>query len=148
MHARFVSTLAAAVCIWALGGVPASAQFYEQHTLVSDGSVPADHVDPLLVNAWGLVSSPTSPWWVADNGSDSSTLYNGTTGAAVSLIVSVPGAPTGLVFNANSAAFMVNGSCCALHLRDRGRHDPRLERRDGRVDHRPVSRRHLQGPRD
>ena len=68
MHARFVSTLAAAVCIWALGGTPASAQFYEQHTFVSDGSVPADHVDPLLVNAWGLVAGPTSPWWVADNG--------------------------------------------------------------------------------
>jgi uncharacterized protein (TIGR03118 family) len=62
------------------------------------------------VNAWGLVSGPTSPWWVSDNGSDSSTLYNGTTGAAAPLIVSVPGAPTGVVFNANAAAFWVNGS--------------------------------------
>ncbi len=37
---------------------PAAAQFYAQHNLVSDGAVPADLVDPNLVNAWGLVSSP------------------------------------------------------------------------------------------
>src|SRR2546428_4741007 len=41
--------------------------------LVSDGAVPADLVDAALVNAWGLVASGTSPWWVADNGADLST---------------------------------------------------------------------------
>src|SRR6266545_7739114 len=78
---------------------PAAAQFYAQHNLVSDGAVPADLVDPALVNAWGLVASSTSPWWVADNGTGLSTLYNGNTGAKVALTVSVPGKPTGIVFN-------------------------------------------------
>src|SRR5262249_8964481 len=33
--------------------------------------------DPDLVNAWGLALSPTSPLWVANNGTDTSTLYAG-----------------------------------------------------------------------
>ena len=84
--------------------------FYEQHNLVSDGAVPADLVDPALVNAWGLVASATSPWWVADNGTDSSTLYNGSTGAKLSLRVSVPSAPTGVVFNGGAGFVVTSGS--------------------------------------
>src|SRR5438128_8649209 len=80
--------------------------FYEQHNLVSDGAVSADLVDAALVNAWGLVASATSPWWVADNGTGLSTLYNGNTGAKLSLTVTVPGAPTGIVFN-GGAGFVV-----------------------------------------
>jgi len=89
----------------------APSQFYEQHNLVSDGAVPADLVDAAaLVNAWGLVSSPTSPWWVADNGTGLSTLYNGNTGAKVSLTVSVPGAPTGIVFNSGPSFVVTSGT--------------------------------------
>jgi len=88
---------------------PAAAQFYTQHNLVSDGAVPADLTDPELVNAWGLVSSTTSPWWVSDNGTGLSTLYNGNTGAKVALTVTVPGAPTGVVFN-GGPGFVVSGS--------------------------------------
>jgi uncharacterized protein (TIGR03118 family) len=54
-------------------------------------------VDPKLVNAWGIAASPTSPWWVADNGSNSSTIYTGT-GVKAGLEVDVPGAPTGEVW--------------------------------------------------
>ena len=43
--------------------------------LVSDNGVPGTLTDPDLVNSWGLTSSPTSPWWVADNGTAKSTLY-------------------------------------------------------------------------
>lgn len=110
MRARFLWRVGIGALAWALSGSPAWAQFYEQHNLVSDGWVAADRTDPLLVNAWGLVAGPTTPWWVADNGSDSSTLYNGNTGAPIPLIVAVPGAPTGVVFNGNAAAFAVNGS--------------------------------------
>ena len=88
---------------------PASAQFYEQRNLVSDGSTSANLVDTELKNAWGLAASATSPWWVADNGTDLSTLYNGNTGAKQALVVQVPGAPTGLVFN-STGGFLVNGS--------------------------------------
>src|SRR5439155_13352779 len=70
--------------------------------LVSDGAVPADLIDPNLVNAWGLTASSTSPWWVADNATGKSTLYNGNTGAKLALTVNVPGAPTGVVFNPTS----------------------------------------------
>lgn len=95
-----------AICVWMVlaSGVaqPAVAQEYLQHNMVSDGAVPADLVDPALVNAWGLVSSATSPWWVANNGTGTSTLYNGNTGAKLGLTVSVPGDPTGAVFNAGT----------------------------------------------
>src|SRR2546425_8901777 len=88
----------------------APSQFYEPHNLVSDGAVPADLVDAGLVNAWGLVASATSPWWVADNGTDLSTLYNGNTGAKVGLTVSVPGAPTGIVFNSGPSFVVASGT--------------------------------------
>ncbi len=89
---------------------PAHAQFYAQHNLVSDGAVSADLVDPDLVNAWGLAASTTSPWWVADNGTAKSTIYNGNTGVKSSLIVAVPGAPTGVVFNGSSGFVTPSGA--------------------------------------
>src|SRR5947208_9169456 len=87
-----------------------SLSFNEQHNLVSDGAVPADLVDAALVNAWGLVASATSPWWVADNGTDSCTLYNGSTDAKLSRRVSVPSAPTGVVFNGGTGFVVTSGS--------------------------------------
>src|SRR5213075_8454 len=89
---------------------PGAGRFYAQHNLVSDGAVPADHVDPDLVNAWGLVSSGTSPWWVSDNGTAVATLYNGNTGAKLGLTVTVPGAPTGVVFNGTTSFAVTKGS--------------------------------------
>jgi len=49
----------------------------------------ATFLDPHLVNPWGLTSSPTSPFWVSDNGAGVSTLYN-TAGTPQSLVVSIP----------------------------------------------------------
>jgi len=89
-------------------------QFYAQHNLVSDGFVPADHINPDVVNAWGLVSGPTTPWWIVDNGTGKSTLYNVATGT-FPLTVTVPGAggaqgnPTGIVFNGGSGFVVNNG---------------------------------------
>jgi len=96
------------------GVAPAASQFYHQHNLVSDGAVPADLLDPNLVNAWGLVSGPTTPWWISDNGTGRSTLYNVGTGT-IPLIVTVPGAggnqsaPTGIVFNGGTGFVVNNG---------------------------------------
>src|SRR5262245_61933350 len=59
---------------------PGPSQFYLQHNLLSDGFIAADLIDPNLVNAWGLDAGPTSPWWIADNGTGKSTLYNVATG--------------------------------------------------------------------
>src|SRR5256885_5344675 len=87
-----------------------ASSFYEQHNLVSDGAVSADLVDAALVNAWGLVASATSPWWVADNGTGLSTLYNGNTGGKISLTVTVPGAPTGIVFSGGADFVVTSGT--------------------------------------
>ena len=62
-----------------------------QTNLVSNGAVPAALTDPQLVNAWGLAAGPTSPWWVNDNGTGLSTLYNGA-GAKQGLVVTDPSA--------------------------------------------------------
>ena len=77
--------------------------------LVSDGSgTPAASTDASLVNGWGLSAGPTTPWWVSDNGTNDSTLYGGD-GSKVPLTVSVPGGPTGTVFNP-TAGFSVSGA--------------------------------------
>lgn len=105
-----------------LGAAPAGAHTtaYRQINLVSDQPGHAALTDPDLVNAWGLAASPGtdavpgSPLWVADNGSDKSTLYAGATPTSVTksgLVVSVTGAaPTGAVFNSDSSAFAVSDS--------------------------------------
>ncbi len=72
---------------------------YRVNVLVSDAT------DSDLVNGWGLSRGPTSPWWVADNGTDKSTLYNAG-GAKQGLVVTIPeGAPTGTVFNGSGSSF-------------------------------------------
>src|SRR5438874_13195744 len=66
----------------------------------------AQHVDPNLVNPWGMSVSPSGTIWVSDNGTGVSTLYH-QDGTAVSLVVEIPRAarnrgtanPTGQVFN-------------------------------------------------
>src|SRR4051812_17380881 len=85
---------------------PAVADTYSWQNFQSDIPGVAAHVDPNLVNPWGMATgSDTSPIWVSDNGTGVSTLYNHD-GTANSLIVTVPGKdkhkpgnPTGVVFN-------------------------------------------------
>src|ERR1044072_5502289 len=82
-------------------------QFYLQHNFISDGFVPADHIDTNLVNAWGLVAGPTTPWWIADNRTGKTPLLNVGSNTIVTEFT-VPGAggaqgnPTGVVFNGGS----------------------------------------------
>ena len=85
--------------------VPVSAT-YIQTNLVSDGSVSGTTIDANLINPWGMATSPTSPFWVSNNRTGLSTLYNGA-GAVQALVVTIPpkiggsspSTPTGLVFN-------------------------------------------------
>jgi uncharacterized protein (TIGR03118 family) len=91
------------------GGKALGQQTYTVTNLVSDGTIPADHTDAHLVNAWGLTATASSPWWVANNGTGTSTLYNGAGEAqfgATPLVVSVPGAPTGAVANTTTDFFV------------------------------------------
>jgi uncharacterized protein (TIGR03118 family) len=85
---------------------------YTVTALVSDQPGVATFTDPNLVNAWGLAASETSPWWVADNETSVSTLYNGNTGQPQSLVVTVgtDSGPTGVVFNGGAGFVVTNGT--------------------------------------
>jgi uncharacterized protein (TIGR03118 family) len=88
---------------------------YRQTNLVSDLPGLAELTDPDLVNPWGLAASPTSPAWVADNGTNKATLYrgfvNGSPIQKVPLVVSIPGgAPTGQVFNPTPGFVVSSGA--------------------------------------
>lgn len=99
--------------------MPTFAQ-YKSTVLVSNQPGVAANTDTThLLNAWGFVALPTSPWWVSDNASGFSTLY-ANTGKQVPLFVVVPpapgsragtlGTPTGIVGNisTHSADFVVS----------------------------------------
>ena len=98
---------------------------YHQTNLVSDLPGLAQLTDPDLVNPWGMAAGPTTPVWVADNGTDKATIYpgfvNGSPIQKAPLVVSIPGgAPTGQVFN-GTPGFEVhagNASGPALFLFD------------------------------
>ncbi len=81
---------------------------------VADQAGGAPLIDPDLVNAWGLAFSPTGPIWVANNGTNTATIYpGGVNGAPVTkagLTVSIPGgAVTGQAFN-DTTDFVVNAA--------------------------------------
>jgi uncharacterized protein (TIGR03118 family) len=78
----------------------ASGNLYAVTTLQSTAT------DSSLVNGWGLAALPGSPWWVADNGTNVSTLYSAA-GVKQALTVQVHNAPTGLVANDAGAGFVV-----------------------------------------
>ena len=89
----------------------AAAAGYSQQNLVSDGAVSAAHVDPDLKNPWGISFGSSTPFWISDNGTGLSTLYDGS-GAKQSMVVTVPpvpgspvgtkSSPTGTVSNGSS----------------------------------------------
>ncbi len=101
--------------------LPALAQSYQATILTSDIANAGANTDPNLGNPWGLVASPNGPWWVSDNATGLSTLYNGT-GAPQSLVVTVPswdgngaGSPSGIAFNSTND-FQLSAGNPALFL--------------------------------
>ncbi len=121
--------LSAALAIGLAG--PAGAASIVQTNLVSDGSVPAPIVDPNLVNPWGIALSPSGPFWVSDNNTGLTTLYNGE-GQIQPLVVTIPpqaggagpSGPTGQVFNGTGeftiSANNVSGSAFFLFATENG----------------------------
>jgi uncharacterized protein (TIGR03118 family) len=113
-----LSVVVAPLMLGALAAAPVNAapptNRYDEVDLVSDVPGRAQLTDPLVVNPWGLALSPTSPLWVANNGTGTATLYRGASGPTpitkVALEVAVSGgAPTGQVFN-GTTSFVVSGS--------------------------------------
>jgi uncharacterized protein (TIGR03118 family) len=81
---------------------------YKRVKLVTNLATGAKHSDPQLVNAWGVAYAPGSPFWVSDEGTGLSTLYDAL-GNKQSLIVTIPtfsgsgvGSPTGMVYNGST----------------------------------------------
>ena len=117
MITKRIRTLFAACAMVAVAlGTSASdvmAKGYLQTNLVSDGTVPAVTTDPNLLNPWGIAFFPGGPFWISDNNSGFSTLYDGA-GIIIPLVVTIPwaagstkGTPTGIVVNANPTIFII-----------------------------------------
>jgi uncharacterized protein (TIGR03118 family) len=90
---------------------------YSQTNLVSNTSGVAATTDSQLLNPWGISFVPGQDFWIADNNSGVSTLYNSQGQKDTGLIVTIPGAahnpngncspgcPTGTVANGNGVYF-------------------------------------------
>src|SRR5712671_7789997 len=90
---RFL-TMMAAVGVIALAPLSrAGAVGYKQTNLVSDKAAATNpvalHVDPNLLNPWGVAFFPGGPFWISDNGAGVSTLYDGM-GNKIPLTVNIP----------------------------------------------------------
>ena len=84
--------------LFVIVAVPAAVRgdlFYQQQNLMSSVN------DPDMINPWGISESGAGPFWVSDNGTGKSTLYN-SAGSKLGLVVSMPVGSepiTGQVFN-------------------------------------------------
>src|ERR1700742_325529 len=63
---------------------------YTVTPLIADQAGAAPTVDPNLVNGWGITEGPTTPWWVANQGTNTSSLYSDP-GVVSPLVVKVDG---------------------------------------------------------
>jgi uncharacterized protein (TIGR03118 family) len=119
------------------GGENEARNAFIWRNLQSDIAGVADRTDPNLVNSWGLtINTMANVFWIADNGAGVSTLYR-PNGAPVLLpsqppqnFVTIPptsadtgtppmSAPTGIVFNPSSSAFLIpNTTSPAVFLFD------------------------------
>ena len=114
MHRFVTAALAATIAsaLLAAGSAPAAGpgNRYTVTPLASDVPGLAPVTDANLLNTWGLARSATSPWWIADNGNASASVYTGA-GARVDIggnaVQGVPGDPTGAVFSGIPGQFEV-----------------------------------------
>jgi len=112
---RLVPAALAATLVAALVAVSASSaggpgNHYKMTGLASDVSGLAPVTDANLQNTWGLARGPATPWWIANNGTASTSVYTGS-GSRVDIgglpDQGVPGDPTGAVFSGISGQFQV-----------------------------------------
>ena len=96
-----------------------AASAYTSTSLVEDQAGGTALVtDPQLTNPWGLALGATSPMWVANNHSETSTLYNGNgvitpVVAHFAATAGVPFDPTGIVANTTTNFVITNGTTTA-----------------------------------
>jgi uncharacterized protein (TIGR03118 family) len=90
---------------------------YQQTNLVSNVAGVANTTDPQLSNPWGISILPGQDFWIANNNTGTSTLYDDQGNKDNALVVTIPGAsknpngncspgcPTGNVSNGNGSYF-------------------------------------------
>jgi uncharacterized protein (TIGR03118 family) len=102
-------------------GTVSHAQQYNQTNLVSNTSGVAPVTDASLTDPWGLNRASNNAWWVSDNDTGVSTLYNGA-GAKNPLVVTIPsvnptkspkGSPTGVIANGSTTDFLITSGQAA-----------------------------------
>jgi uncharacterized protein (TIGR03118 family) len=107
-----------------LVSAPSHAQYVLTNLVSNQIAENTPNTDPLLVNAWGLTRGANTPWWVSDNLSGWSTLYNASgtpqglrvliptagNGPASPTGLNGPGTPTGIVFNGSQTDFQIQGN--------------------------------------
>src|SRR5215510_7567719 len=89
----------------------------QQINLVSDQDGKASITDPDLVNPWGMSLGATTPAWVSNQATSSSTLYNSAPGATAAtkvqtIRVGIP-LPTGQVNNPGTGFVVSNATASA-----------------------------------
>jgi uncharacterized protein (TIGR03118 family) len=130
LRSIITAALAASLATVAPDWASASTHYAQKNLVSNDRSkIPAAHEDTTLLNPWGVAFFPGSPFWINDNGSGVSALYQGTGagfgGADPALAVTIPppkggtppSAPTGIVAN-SSFAFNLKDSNPALFIFD------------------------------
>jgi len=113
---RFRSFVLGTICAGVICSSSAYAQVnsYKQTNLVSHTAGMAAHTDAKLVNPWGIAFVPGNPFWISDNNSGFTTLYdqngvlNGSFTVAPPNGSSNPATPTGMAVPPSGVTF--NGS--------------------------------------
>lgn len=118
---RRLMVVSLALGVLSLGALRADSPDFVQTNLVSDISGLATITDSELINPWGVSHSPTSPFWVSNQGMNTATLYAVTDATIVSKVIINPPAgfvlipttskgpqgPTGQLNNGNASSFPV-----------------------------------------
>jgi len=114
---RAISLFGLLMALATPSGLLAQQAGYSQTNLVSNTSGVAKTTDPQLLNPWGISILPGQDFWIANNNSGTSTLYDNQGNKDTGLVVTIPGAtsnpngncspgcPTGNVSNANGSNF-------------------------------------------
>src|ERR1700733_2938371 len=101
--------LAATVTLGISSSAQAQQTGFMQTNLVSNTAGAATTTDPQLLNPWGISFLPGQDFWIADNNSGFSTLYDNNGNKDTALVVTIPsvskdplvtfnsGCPTGTV---------------------------------------------------
>ena len=90
---------ASLLCTLAVGSRVALADtVYRQTNLISDLPGVAQITDANVQNPWGLAYGPTGPFWISNNGTSTSTVYDAASNT-IPRTFNVPGSPTGIAFN-------------------------------------------------